>query len=96
MHRNKLKLVRFCEMNERTMFAVIADKLSTDVTQFRLNSKLTELGEDDIQAMVENLADNNSAWKDVLKGARIAVIFDVESGDKISINRGSIKFMLDM
>lgn len=83
-------------MKERTMFAVIADKLSTEVTQFKFSSKLTELKESDIQVVVENLAEHNGAWRDVLKGTRIALIFDAESGDKISINRDSKKFMLDM
>lgn len=76
-------------MIERTMFAVIADALSTELTQFKLSSRLTELDENGIKELVETLANDNPAWNDVLNNSRIAVIFDAESGDKISINQGS-------
>ena len=52
----------------------------------KLDCNLTDLNPDDVQELVEMLADSNSAYKDVLKGTRIAVIFDGKTGDRISIN----------
>ena len=82
-------------MEERNMFAVIVDKISTELTWFTLSKKLTELDEESIKKIVEILADNNPAWKDVLYNKRIAMIFEAESGDKITINRNSSKFIIN-
>lgn len=82
-------------MKERTVFCVIADELGTEVTQVRLGCKLNELGNDGIQNLIKLLAEDNLAWRDVMFNKRIAVIFDAESGDKISLNRKSIKFTID-
>lgn len=83
-------------MEERIMFAVIADQLSTEVVRFILSKKLTELEKDEIEEIVKMLAAENSAWNDVLYNKRIAVIFDSESGDKMSINRDSFKFNIEL
>jgi hypothetical protein len=82
-------------MEERNRFAVIVDKISTELTRFTLQKKLTELDEESIKEIVEILADNNPAWKDVLYNKRIAMIFDADSGDKITINRNSSKFIIN-
>jgi hypothetical protein len=82
-------------MEERNMFAVIVDKISTELTWFTLSKKLTELDEESIKEIVEMLADNNPAWEDVLYNKRIAMIFDADSGDKITINRNSSKFIIN-
>ncbi|SHO53438.1 hypothetical protein [Anaerocolumna xylanovorans] len=82
-------------MEERNMFAVIVDKISTELTWFTLSKKLTELDEESIKEIVEMLADNNPAWKDVLYNKRIAMIFEAESGDKMTINRNSSKFIIN-
>lgn len=82
-------------MEERNMYAVIVDKISTELTWFTLSKKLTELDEESIKEIVEMLADNNPAWKDVLYNKRIAMIFEAESGDKMTINRNSSKFIIN-
>lgn len=82
-------------MDERNMFAVIVDKISTELTWFTLSKKLTELDEESINEIIEMLADNNPAWKDVLYNKRIAMIFEAESGDKMTINRNSSKFIIN-
>ncbi len=82
-------------MEERNMFAVIVDKISTELTWFTLQKKLTELDEESIKEVVEMLADNNPAWKDVIYNKRIAMIFDADSGDKMTINRNSSKFIIN-
>ncbi len=82
-------------MEERNMYAVIVDKISTELTWFTLQKKLTELDEESIKEVVEMLADNNPAWKDVIYNKRIAMIFDADSGDKMTINRNSSKFIIN-
>ena len=82
-------------MEERNIFAVIVDKISTELTRFTLSKKLTELDEESIKEIVEMLADNNPAWKDVLYNKRIAMIFDADFGDKTTINRISSKFIIN-
>lgn len=73
-------------MKQNTFYAVIADKISTEIEMIKLDCNLTDLNPDDVQELVEMLADSNSAYKDVLKGTRVAVIFDGKTGDRISIN----------
>ncbi len=82
-------------MEERNIFAVIVDKILTELTRFTIQKKLTELDEESIKEIVEMLADNNPAWKDVLYNKRIAMIFEAESGDKMTINRNSSKFIIN-
>ncbi|MFV0361477.1 MAG: hypothetical protein ACK5LL_00085 [Suipraeoptans sp.] len=83
-------------MEERNMFAVIVDEISTELTWFTFSKKLTELDEESIKEIVEMLADNNPAWKDVLYNKRIAMIFDAESGNKMTINRKPSKYIINL
>jgi hypothetical protein len=76
-------------MNERTMFAVIADHLSTEITLFYSSARLTDIHADDLQNILRKLADYNPAWNDVRERKRIGVIFDAENGDTITLNRFS-------
>ena len=69
-------------MERRTIYAVIADELSSELTRMEVNFKLTDLDEEGIQNMVENLAESVPAWNDVLHKKRIGMIFDAESGTK--------------
>lgn len=73
-------------MTERTIGAVIADKKSIEVNTIKLTGCLSDLEKDDIKELVEFLAETNPAWNDVLFNKRIAVLFDVESGEKIKFN----------
>lgn len=78
------------------MFAVIVDEISTELTWFTFPKKLTELDGESIKKIVEMLADNNPAWKDVLYNKRIAMIFEAESGNKMTINRKTSKYIIKL
>ena len=82
-------------MKNRTIYAVIADQLSSELTRMEVNFKLTDLDEEGILNFVKELAESVPAWNDVLDKKRIGMIFDAESGDKITCNRNSTKFFLE-
>lgn len=55
---------------------------------------MREMNNDDIDALVEALANENPAWEDVVRGERVGCIFEQETGDSISINTGRKHFVI--
>ena len=69
------------------MFAVIADQLSTKVMKITQEKYISELSSQEVYTIIECLTEVNPIWDDVLTRKRVSVLFDAESGVKISINR---------
>ena len=76
------------------LFAVIADHTSTEIMKISSSDPLREMNNDDIDALVETLANENPAWEDVIRGERVGCIFEQETGDSISINTGRKHFVI--
>lgn len=75
-------------------FGVIIDMISTDIIKFELSTRLSKLKKEDVQELVEFLAQNDSNWIGVLDGKRAAVLFDEETRESIRINDGIVKLEL--
>ena len=74
-------------MEERDMFAVIVDEISTVLLKFQLGCHLSELKSEDIRELLEMFAETDTAWNDVLAGKRAAVLFDGETMERVRINK---------
>ncbi len=81
---------------DRVMYAVICDAKSTELVKFSLTGRLSELDDEGKKELIEWLAENYDAWKDVLKGTRAGVIFDGETMDKIRYNKGVIDLRVNL
>ena len=75
-------------------FGVIIDMISKDIIKFELSTRLSKLKKEDVQELVEFLAQNDSNWIGVLDGKRAAVLFDEETRESIRINDGIVKLEL--
>ena len=76
------------------LFAVIADYISTEIMKISSSDRLKDMNDEDIDALVETLANENPAWEDVIRGERVGCIFEQDTGDSISINTGRRHFVI--
>ncbi len=81
---------------ENQLFAVVVDKKSTEIVKIKTHTSLSELNNEDVEELIERLAEITSDWIDVQKGLRCGAIFDPETGERLAFNTGdrSFKFVI--